>query len=296
MDATTIALNLTFFGTLGLAFLMFFVLFLLVVATLVLAGIGRLAALLVMALFGRFPRNDPASLVHFPANAAQEAEDAPRPGPAAPGQSVPASGGFPGSRSLPESDGFPQSRGLPESGGFPESDGAAAAPSPASKARAGGVLRALRSKAAKPASAPAAPRDWGALLKPAEFRSRFLTAVEHHPLLTAARSEPPVLAKDWAAAVAEADARAIARARAAAPEIKLSVRELPSPAVPAEKVEAVAPLVESALHQDKPVHDVPRSFKKPPAAAPLSMLDTGSLVSLSGHSNALKGKLPADRH
>ena len=40
-DSTTIALNLTFFGTLGLAFLMFFGLFLLVVATLVLAGVGH---------------------------------------------------------------------------------------------------------------------------------------------------------------------------------------------------------------------------------------------------------------
>ncbi|UZX05023.1 hypothetical protein F8G81_22320 [Arthrobacter sp. CDRTa11] len=280
-DATTIALNLTFFGTLGLAFLMFFILFLLVVATLVLAGIGRLAALLVMALFGRFPRNDPASLVHFPAPKAQTAgtaRAAEEPGPAVPDQSVPVSGSF------------------SESRGIPESDDAAAASSPASKAPAGGVLRVLRSRVARPASAPTAPRDWGALLKPAELRSRFRTAVEHHPLLTAARSEPPVLAKDWAAAVAEADARAIARARAAAPEIKLSVRELPSPAVPAEKVEAVAPLVESALHQDKPVHDVPRSFKKPPAAAPLSMLDTGSLVSLSGHAKVLKGKLPADRH
>ena len=137
--------------------------------------------------------------------------------------------------------------------------------------------------------------------------------MEHHPLLTAARREPPVLAEDWAAAVAEADARAVARARAAAPEIKVSVRELPAPSVPAAKVEAVAPLVESALHQDIPVREdnplarthpgrgpmhrpgpAARSFTKPPAPAPLSPLDTGSLMSLSGHAKVLKAKLPAD--
>ena len=59
-DPTTIALNLTFFGTLGVAFVMFIGMFLLVVVTLVLAGVGRLAALIVMALFGRFPGTTPS--------------------------------------------------------------------------------------------------------------------------------------------------------------------------------------------------------------------------------------------
>ena len=43
-DPTTIALNLTFFGTLGVAFVMFLGLFIVFVATLVIAGLGRLAA------------------------------------------------------------------------------------------------------------------------------------------------------------------------------------------------------------------------------------------------------------
>lgn len=246
-DSTTIALNLTFFGTLGLAFLMFFGLFLLVVTTLVLAGVGRLVALTVMALFGRRPHHETLPLVHLT-------------GPAAP---------------------------QPNAAGTTRDDDAAAT---------------------APATAPAKPpRDWGKtirnsrdLLKPAELRPRLHDAVEHHPLITAARREPPVLAEDWAAAVAEADARAMARARAAAPEIKVSVRELPAPSVPAAKVEAVAPLVESALHQDIPTpagrdgRGVARSFTKPAPPAPLSLLDTGSLVSLSGHVNGLKGKLPAD--
>ncbi|MDQ0681009.1 hypothetical protein QFZ30_004391 [Arthrobacter pascens] len=260
-DSTTIALNLTFFGTLGLAFLMFFVLFLLVVATLVLAGVGRLVALMVMALFGRLPNNDTVPLVHLPAPAASAAPEPPAHLPAVSAPADPT----------------------------PDDGAAAASRTPA----AAGVLKAVRAKAA---ASPRTPRDWGTLLKPAELGSRLRAAVGHHPMLTAARREPPVLARDWAAAVAEADARAMARARAAAPEIKISVRDLPGPAVPAERLAAVAPLVESALHQDHPVRDVPRSFEKPPAAAPLSLLDTGSLVSLSGHAKVLKGKLPADRH
>lgn len=55
-DPTTIALNLTFFGTLGVALVMFFGLFLVFVATLVIAGLGRLTAVSIMAagrgLFG----------------------------------------------------------------------------------------------------------------------------------------------------------------------------------------------------------------------------------------------------
>jgi hypothetical protein len=178
---------------------------------------------------------------------------------------------------------------------------------------------------------PEALRNGREFLKPSELGPRLQDAVERHPLLTAARRQPPVLAGDWAAAVAEADARAMARARAAAPEIKVTVRELPAPSVPAAEVAAVAPLVESALHQDIPVREdisgpgntgsntsgpndtasndtgaedaartVPgtgaaRSFTKPPARAPLSPLDTGSLMSLTGHAKVLRAKLPANK-
>ena len=57
-DPTTIALNLTFFGTLGVAFFMFLGLFLVFAATLVLAGIGRLAAVVVLSVAG-FGRGTP---------------------------------------------------------------------------------------------------------------------------------------------------------------------------------------------------------------------------------------------
>ncbi len=48
-DPTTIAINLTFLGTLAVAFVMFLGLFAVFVTTLVIAGMGRLAAVIVMA-------------------------------------------------------------------------------------------------------------------------------------------------------------------------------------------------------------------------------------------------------
>lgn len=230
----TLILNLTFLGTVGVAFLMFLVLFLLGVITLVLAGLGRLAAVVLLALFGRGTGHESLPLVRLT-------------GPA-------------GSRQGPGT----------------ASDGGAAAASAARPPRAGLLVRAFRRRPGK------APRDWRTALKPAHVKSSLRTAVEHHPALTAARREPPVLAEDWAAAVADADARAKARARAATPQIKLSVRDLPDPAVPAEKVAEVAPLVESALDNSRPPHELPRSFKKPQVPHPLAPLDTGSLVSLTG--------------
>ena len=204
----TLVLNLTFLGTVGVALLMFLVLFLLGAITLVLAGLGRLAAVILMALFGRVP----------------------------------------GRRNLLDPAGAP----------------------------------------AMPAHPRKPFRERAAALKPDKLKESLRTAVVSHPKLAAARPEPPVLAEDWASAVAEADKRADARARAAAPEIKLTVRDLPDPAVPADKVAEVAPLVESALHNHRPPHELPRSFKKPQPPHPVPPLDTGSLVSLTGKQQVLK--------
>jgi hypothetical protein len=234
----TLILNLTFLGTVGVAFLMFFLLFLLGVITLMLAGVGRLAAVVLMGLFGRRPRKDSIPLVQLYGTRLQDRNDA----------------GGAGQKDAARKDA--------------SDDGAAAA--------------------------GRQPRDWRAALKPAHLKSALRTAVVHHPALTAARREPPVLAEDWASAVAEADARAMARARAASPEIKLSVRDLPDPHVPAENVVEVAPLVESALDDHRPHRDVPPSFKKPRAAEPPEPLDTGSLTSLSGP-RILKGSAPAQK-
>ncbi|MCU1434500.1 MAG: hypothetical protein JWR71_1225 [Pseudarthrobacter sp.] len=298
-DSTTIALNLTFFGTLGLAFLMFLGLFLLVVATLVLAGVGRLMVLTVLALFGRLPKHETLPLVRLTGPRGTQSMDGPDDDAAAPSPAKPPRAGV--------------LRARAKAAAFRAKAAARRARTRAALSKARARCKAAFSTAAAWCSAVTAallaPRDWRQavrngrdLLKPSGFRPRLQEVVVHHPLLTAARREQPVLAEDWAAAVAEADARAMARARASAPEIKVSVRELPAPSVPAAKVEAVAPLVESALHRDIPERVSPgrdgrgaaRSFTKPPAAAPMSLLDTGSLVSLSGHATALKAKLPAD--
>ncbi|MDE8670436.1 hypothetical protein PY310_17800 [Pseudarthrobacter sp. H3Y2-7] len=285
-DSATIALNLTFFGTLGLAFLMFVGLFLLVILTLVLAGVGRLLVLAVQALFGRLPRNETLPLVHL-TGATGHPSDAPR----------------------------------------TTHDDAAAAPSAATRPPAG-VPRAAAFVAG--VRRMGLPNVWGRL-KPSGQGARLQDGTTRHPLPGAPRREQQALAEDWAAAVAEADARAVARARAAAPEIKVTVRELPAPSLPAAKVEAVAPLVQSALHQDVPARkDLPgpgntgpnrnvpagtgtpdteetagtgdavpapgaaRSFTKP--QSPASPLDTGSLVSLTGHAKLLRTKLPANNN
>ena len=209
-DPTTIALNLTFFGTLGVAFVMFIGLFLVFVATLLIAGLGRLVGVTVMALFGRRPARPSRARRVRPAT----------PSPSAPRCS-------PGKRR-------PALR---------------AGPNPSRIRQRGGAVR----------------------------------------------REAPALSEDWAAAVARADARAAARAKAAAaPEVKVTVRDLPSPDAPVEEVRAVAPLVESATDQHATVKAIPRSFEKPPGPGRMAMLDTGSLVSLAGHPGAVKGTLPAE--
>jgi hypothetical protein len=203
-DPTTIALNLTFFGTLGVAFVMFIGLILVFMATLVMAGLGRLVGVLVMALFGRRPAAAPDIRTHRP----------------------------------------------------------------------------LKMDAA----------GKGALS--ANGRAK----TERPPQAGPPRREPHILAEDWATAVAEADARADARAKAeAAPEVKVTVRDLPSPGAPADEVRSVAPLVESATDQHALVKAIPRAFEKPPGPGRNAMLDTGSLVSLAGHPAALKSTLPAER-
>lgn len=206
-DPTTIALNLTFFGTLGVAFVMFIGLFLVFVATLLIAGLGRLVGVMVMALFGRRAAGP----------AAETAIRAPR--------------------------------------------------------------RTFSLKA--PQSGP--------------LKSKLRGPKEHPARTSTDRGEAPALAEDWAAAVARADARAAARVEAAAPpEVKVTVRDLPSPDAPVEDVRAVAPLVESATDQHATVKAIPRSFEKPPAPGRMAMLDTGSLVSFAGHPGDLKGTLPTD--
>ena len=285
-DPTTIALNLTFFGTVFVAFVMFLGLFIAFIVMLVLAGVGRLLALVLMALFGRFPRNDTIEVVRLPAEGQQTA-------------------------------------------GGPDAGHVEPAKERPDKGRPGKGRPVKQPRAPRPARAPRPVVDWKALLTRAGLREALRSAVAHHPLLTAARPVPPVLAKDWAEAVAAADARAVARARATAPVLGIPVPEAPVTGV--GEVVKVAPLVETALHGGlhDDLHDdgrapsvqlpprparVPgagpardaqpprqvqpagsslaktaeaaRPAKKAADAGHMAILDTGSMVSLAQHTEA----------
>lgn len=225
-DPTTIALNLTFFGTLGVAFVMFLGLFLVFIATLVIAGVGRLATVLVMAMFGRLPGEDTVDVVRLPA---------------------------------------------------------ALAPQPATSEPAGTSVSEVTRKSteadsATAANAPSAPQNLH------RISGRLRTAMGNLPLIGKAHRPPAEMAADWAEAVARADARAVARARAEKPVITVIAPDVPPPGGLPEKVTRVAPLVESVLDH-RPVDrsgavPIPRSFKKPAPGAE-DLLDTGSLVSLA---------------
>lgn len=73
----TLILNLTFLGTVGIAVLMFLLLFLLAVITLVLAGVGRLAAVLLMAVLGYRPNRESLPLVRLTGAAGQALPEEP---------------------------------------------------------------------------------------------------------------------------------------------------------------------------------------------------------------------------
>ncbi len=77
-DPSLVALHLTFFGTVAVAFVMFLGLFVVFVATLVLAGVGRLIAAVLMAIAGALRL--PPRLVRGTAGAAGQAGPAGPPG------------------------------------------------------------------------------------------------------------------------------------------------------------------------------------------------------------------------
>ncbi|WP_051423395.1 hypothetical protein [Arthrobacter sp. MA-N2] len=144
-DPTTLGLNLTFFGTLGLALLMFLSLGILVAITLVLVGVAKLVSIILLAMVGIFPKRDVGPVTHLP----------------------------------------PRPRRAP----------------------------ALKAVFEEPTTAePGTPEP--ALLVPGEPRPGILA--KEHPLVVAVKQDPPVMNSEWAAAVAEADARAAARAEEAA--------------------------------------------------------------------------------
>jgi len=220
-DPTTIALNLTFIGTIGIAFVMFVGLIIVIVLTLVLAGVGRLASLILLALVGIFPKRDTVEIVRLPSQPEQPpatlAEEAAEPGP-------------------------PFTARIKafymHAGAWLET--------------AWSSVRQFKWKSAL---------DARKLPKPSQVKDAVSAGIEagvetqakHHPFVVAAKHEPHALSPKWAAAVAAADERAAERAKAAAPpEIVVTVRDLPPAEAPAEKIEKVAPLVESAVDPHGP--------------------------------------------
>ncbi|WOH18368.1 hypothetical protein IRJ34_18780 [Paenarthrobacter sp. GOM3] len=212
-DPTTLAINLTYLGTLGLAVLMFLGLGLIVIITLVVAGVGRLLSIILLALVGIFPKKATTPIVHLPPHPARvPAPDGTdvldsafntAPSPVAPAKApAPVSVPTPGAPAAPKRDLLGDVR-----------------------RRLSGASTAVKDGAWK---AKVDPRK---LPKPAEVKSVVEHQTAHHPMVVAAAKEPPVLAKDWADAVAEADRRAAARAKAGQPPaIKVTVRDLDDPA------------------------------------------------------------------
>ncbi|MBT8163436.1 MULTISPECIES: hypothetical protein [Arthrobacter] len=187
-DPATLGLNLTFFGTLGLALIMFIGLAILVAITLVLAGIAKLVSVILLAMLGVYPKRETDSIVHLP----------PRP------------------RRKPA-----RQQGLDD--WLPEAGYAESAAPPPVKQRPGFFATAKAVYSAGWASirnvpwkSVVDPRTWP---KPAEIGAGLASTAtsvaasqaKEHPLVVAVK-DPHVLNSKWAAAVAEADARAAARA------------------------------------------------------------------------------------
>ena len=206
-DPTTLAINLTYLGTLGLAVLMFLGLMLIVIITLVIAGVGRLLSIILLAMVGIFPKKANTPIVHLPRHPASvtdptaEDDDSARSAVSAPAPAAAPAAAPEVAPAAPKRDLLGDAR-----------------------RRLSGASSALKDGEWK---AKVSPRN---LPKPAEVKSVVEHQTAHHPIVVAAAKEPPVLAKDWADAVAEADERAAARAKAQQPPaIKVTVRDLDEP-------------------------------------------------------------------
>ncbi|MET4542524.1 putative membrane protein YgcG [Arthrobacter bambusae] len=235
-DPTTLAINLTYLGTLGLAVLMFLGLGLVIIITLVVAGVGRLLSIVLLAMVGIFPKKETTPIVKLPPRPARV------PDPVT-GVESPAAVESPLDDLAYLETGSTAAQA--PTAVATASQPAASAPvskvaaAPSAPARPDAPKRDLLGDVRRRLSgASAAVKDgaWKAkvdprnLPKPAEVKSVVENQAAHHPILVAATKEPPVLAKDWADAVAEADRRAAARAQAEQPPaIKVTVRDVGEP-------------------------------------------------------------------
>ncbi|SEJ59127.1 hypothetical protein SAMN04487917_107211 [Arthrobacter sp. yr096] len=291
-DPTTLAINLTYLGTLGLAVLMFLGLGLIIIITLVVAGVGRLLSIVLLAMVGIFPKKETTPIVQLP----------PRPARVP----VPVTGGVETSQAtespldgLTHTDSVaqvqaPTAAALPSTAESALSQPASSQPAPPVpsapsapqrdllgdvRRRLSGASAAVRNGAWK---AKVDPRN---LPKPAEVKSAVEHQTAHHPIVVAAAKEPPVLAKDWADAVAQADERAAARAQAGQPPaIKVTVRDLDDPA-PSPNGKTPNP-----KHPDAPGKRPDNGQAKP---AETKSSSNGNGAKKSGPGNSKNGKAPS---
>ncbi|MCA4135530.1 hypothetical protein [Arthrobacter sp. M4] len=243
-DPTTIALNLTFLGTLGLAFVMFVGLAVVVMITLVLAGIGRLISVILLALVGIFPRRESTlDIVQLP----EQPHHRPR---------------------ITEGIAATSGTGVDAAERQPISarvNGAMVLVSAWFESTWSSLREFQWNSVFVRRKAPQGPASPAGVRAAAEAGS-----AQHLPLAVTTKHHTQAMSPKWAAAVAEADARAEERAKAAAPpEIVVTVRDLPPSEAPAEAVEKVAPLVESVVDPHGP-------RKKRPASSTPSNAMAGS--------------------
>ncbi|MFF1831914.1 hypothetical protein [Paenarthrobacter sp. NPDC058040] len=239
-DPTTLAINLTYLGTLGMAVLMFLGLGLVIIITLVVAGVGRLLSIILLAMVGIFPKKDTTPIVHLPRHPVR--------GPVrvSPGVVLPAevagspldqlaAGSHPDTAQVEAIAAAAVEEPLtpPAPALVVETP---AAPVPPKRDLLGDARRRI-------AGAAAAVKDgsWKSkvdprkLPNPNQVKDALENQTAHHPLIVAAAKEQPLLSKDWADAVAKADERAAERAKAGQPPaIKVTVRDIDDSGTPAK--------------------------------------------------------------
>ena len=274
-DPTTLAINLTYLGTVGMAILMFLGLGLVIIITLVVAGVGRLVSVILLAMVGIFPKKDTVTIVHLP--------------PAPEHVPAPASDDVEHSSHAVESPledlAYVPTGSTAEVAGHPVPNPVVAEPK---KDLLGDLRRRVSdaTSAVKDGAWKVGPKK---VPKPVHVKEVVETQTAHHPLLVAASKEPPVLAKDWADAVAEADRRAAARAKAEEPPaIKVTVREVGEPTPPSSKDEPPAPKTPDA-HQppgNSPKKSGPESTKSGQGNGP----SQGNSPKKSGPNTSKNGK------
>ena len=243
-DPTTLAINLTYLGTLGMAVLMFLGLGLVIIITLVVAGVGRLLSIILLAMVGIFPKKDTTPIVHLPRRPVRGPVEV-SPGVVLPAEVAAemvaspldqlAAGSHPDTAQVEAiaAAAVEEPVAPPAPALVVETP---AAPVPPKRDFLGDARRRI-------AGATAAVRDgsWKSkvdprkLPHPNQVKDALENQTAHHPLIVAAAKEQPVLSKDWADAVAKADERAAARAKAGQPPaIKVTVRDIADSEPPAK--------------------------------------------------------------